>query len=278
MEQYFELDKLFLNCYFVIESLGEDDQATGSELYNDIIRRRCDQQNQHADLFCCSNLREMEDVLYALISITGSEQCHPLIHFESHGNARGLICQSGELFSWNRLCNFLRKINRNCRNNLYVSVASCYGGHIQHGLKITELCPFRAFIGPQKEVTGYDLLTDFTTFFETLFKTNSFDKALQRLNLEEDSSSYYFFTAETFFDKLIRSKVDELTTQDKLEDFVRQVAKQMFKRQSKTLSKVLTKGQFQKAARRHLDIHGLTAELRQIFLNPDFKDNSQFHF
>ena len=75
----------------------------------------------------------------------------------------------------------LRNLNIKSKNNLFISLATCYGGHLLKIYKPWETCPFFGYIGPSELVYNLDLEASYSAFFETLLTENDFSKAIEKL-------------------------------------------------------------------------------------------------
>jgi hypothetical protein len=68
---------------------------------------------------------------------TGSERLLYL-HFEMHGCREGLMLNSGELLSWEELYQYFVLINSRLQNQLFVSLATCFGAYIINSVDPTK--------------------------------------------------------------------------------------------------------------------------------------------
>lgn len=198
----FEAGVIYFNKITVLQSLNDNDLNTGTELYDDIISRRSWlDPNLTTEILNIENKSHLMSKLNDLIDECKVKSSIPFIHFETHGFENGITLKSGEDVYWNEIIPKLKEINILTENNLFISVSSCFGGHIQFHLKITEPCPFRGFIGPMKIINSKDLLTAFTPFFNVLLKSNDFEEAINALNLSNISGIPFHHTnSEAFFD------------------------------------------------------------------------------
>ena len=145
----------------VIQSL-ENERLTGSELYNDCIKRRIDLQglNFTHRLFDVKNKAELLNLLKQYGQNAPLYEEGLLFHLEMHGEDQqnGLILSNGELITWNELVDLFREINIKTNNNLYVTMATCYGRYMYQGVDPYKKSPYAAFISASSEVYNDKIL------------------------------------------------------------------------------------------------------------------------
>src|SRR6476620_4016120 len=77
-----------------------------------------------------------------------NEQIIPYLHFEIHGSKKGLQLKNKEFVEWEELRSLFTKINCVIHNNLFISLATCYGAYIFQAIDVLDRIPFYAFVGP----------------------------------------------------------------------------------------------------------------------------------
>lgn len=143
----FEDGNIYFNLIIVIQSLNE--RATGLELYDDILKRfTWKDPSLQAEIHNVHSREELMDLLGELENRCKSRSTFPLIHFETHGTKDGILLTSGEEVQWKEIGAALGRINSYTGNNLFISVAACYGGYIQFLVDVSKPCPFRASLDP----------------------------------------------------------------------------------------------------------------------------------
>lgn len=202
--KFIENEIYFSNIY-IIQSLDTSEKQTGQLLFEDIFRPLMYKpQNWTCEFLDLKSKKDLINFLLNLAEEIETQYISPHLHLESHGEKNGLFLASGECLSWDELSVYLLKINIATKNNLFLSIATCYGGFIQHQLKfMSKPCPFRAFIGPKEKIYENDVLTSFTAFFEKLLKDKSYDSALQAITLESPEIEFHYIRAEQLFDYTI---------------------------------------------------------------------------
>ncbi len=216
MIRKFEYDNIY-----VIESLDSDETQTGSILYNDILKWKAIKIGYlKCHLLRIDTAESFFNELEIIKRNAQENNTSPFLHLEIHGCTDGLILNSGEKINWSELADRFREINIITKNNLFVSLATCYGAYIYGKIRPTLPAPFFAFIGPWEEVKVQDILKSFATFFEYLLDVDSAQhvdmvEALKRLN-ESDKLPfrYYLYGAEEVFEKVFEDYERKFTNPD----------------------------------------------------------------
>ncbi len=130
----------------------------------------------------------------------------PYIHIECHGKIQGLVLNSGGLINWNELSNYLTRINIVCKNNLFISLASCYGGFLSISLleKMTAgkkpRAPFYGILGPKDVISYQEIDVGFENYFEVIIGNTDFNLGVNEINKSlEKSRGYSYQTCESVY-------------------------------------------------------------------------------
>lgn len=266
----FEQGNLYFTKIYVIESLSIDDRLTGSELFEDIIVRRLySDPNTSAELIKIDRKNDFKAAFESIYKDVINENVLPYIHFESHGNKNGLVLSSNEQVDFDLLMSMLLKINLASKNNLFISISACWGGHIQFQIDIRKPIPIRGFIGPMDTVFEKDLLTNFTRFFDVLLLTDDFEKAINALNLVS-SVQFHHLNAEAFYELVTKSQIEKYGSEDKYNELLlKKGLKDTWKNNKKVKAIYHTKGRFRKAMKKSdvVNIKDIKQEMRNRFLH-----------
>lgn len=181
----------------ILQSLGHRDRKTGTELYNDIL---CRQPYKHdalsvAPVFEANSLAELRAKLADLATERATVGIGMILHLEMHGadDKSGVVLNSGELMTWQELGDALRKINIATRNNLMVTMATCYGGYLLQTIRPSQPAPMYFMLGSMREESEADLLEAYTVFYETLFDTFRIGEAYAKMRRQCGDSTNYFW-------------------------------------------------------------------------------------
>jgi hypothetical protein len=206
------------NKIYILQHLRPGDRRTGEEIEK--IIKYSSMKSEVAvlsELISVTSQQNFFQTLEEIYRVTSSQGMVPYIHFELHGCKEGFEL-ANNLVLWGSLKTPLLKINKITKNNLFISVASCYGAYLFRILNLREPCPFFGYIGPEDSIFPIELETNFSAFFETLLKEGSFDKAIESLNhavAQTNSHQKYSFLscyglfdmqAEKFFNQVNNSK------------------------------------------------------------------------
>ena len=201
------------NSIFVIESLSG--KLTGKDLYEDIIRRQS--YYKYPDLktkyFHIENKTDFLTILKTIGNWCVQEKCYPILHFEIHGDRdfKGLVLKSGELVDWKELYDILLEINISIKNNLFLTLAVCYGAYLMKVAAPTiNPAPFYAFIGSFDEILENDLILRYNEFYTEFFESLNINKALKKLHLANPDipSTFCYIDVEQIFINIYKKHID----------------------------------------------------------------------
>lgn len=172
------------NCIYVIESLPEGEEKTGTQLNDDLLRWQQYRYKGFKSILLEPKgmldwTKSMEDIL----DDTVNKGVLPIIHFEIHGstNKDGLVLASGELVPWESVRAILTEINIASRMNLFVSLAVCHGAYLLTQYQLDQRAFCSGLLGSFEKIKISDLKIRFTEFYQELFTTFDMNKAYQRL-------------------------------------------------------------------------------------------------
>jgi len=169
----------------VIQSLEINSQVdnTGFHLYKDVLLIREFQfSGQFTSEFYDIDSKANLDILFKnIISEIVSKKIIPVLHFEIHGNDKGLRLKNGDFIDWPELLQFFEKINGITNNNLLVTFATCFSSYILFHIDLTKKCPFWSYVSTHKEIDNDDIAVSYTDFYDILLTTKSFDSAINAL-------------------------------------------------------------------------------------------------
>lgn len=175
----------FNKLYFIVSD-KEDRVAKG--IFADIVRVRCEIKNISSEYIDINSKEDFKEMLLKIERNARENEEIPFLHFECHGSPDGIILKSTGKINWGLFANLLTRINVACKNNLFVSMASCYGGYLILPLikKLTEgeksRAPYFGYIGPTSEIKYGELEDGFSKFFDVLLDTLDMDKSIEMLN------------------------------------------------------------------------------------------------
>jgi len=264
------------NTIYVIESLFDQDEKTGEILFNDTIKRNSERTGLfHTKFLSVTDKTTLIEYL-KLINSNSKNQYHPFIHFEIHGSngKDGLVLNSGELVTWNELADETRQINLTTKNNLVISLATCYGAYFCKEMNILKAAPFCGCVCATSAIPTIEIIPRFTIFFETLFETLDFDLAITQLN-EANNFDYRFkfMTCDKLFEDLFNQmEKEELNVNSIIfENWVNNIAEVL--KHSSTTFETTPKEQIQYQFRNELirKTSSIKEELRKSFLIQDLR-------
>jgi hypothetical protein len=127
-----------------------------------------------------------DGLIRALSEIEAAAQrgLRPMIYLDMHGSAEdGVeIAATGEMVSWDKVVDTLRRINRATGNNLVVVAGVCYGLHAIRESMITDHAPFFMLAASEERIVFGELEDQTFPFFDELTTSFDFDSAKAKLS------------------------------------------------------------------------------------------------
>jgi hypothetical protein len=215
----------------VIESLLNE-RETGSELYNDCIKRNVEYRNSRIShkLHKVNNRKDFIEILnyYAVNSpyMPGGI----LLHIEMHGdeNLNGLILSDGGLLTWNELVDLFRPINIKTCNKLYLSLATCNGRYLYKGVHPNDKSPYSCYISASTTVNVDEILSEYTLLFERVIEKGNLVAATNEIS-KEGAKFFYKDSEETFREAFQVTATTFMTDPEIKESVLREIKEQIEK-------------------------------------------------
>jgi hypothetical protein len=209
----------------VIQSLPIKDAQTGSELYNDVIRRRIDglQDQSIKMMHSFFNSKSKQEFIDALRYFDANATTIPgglLIHLETHGSADldGLVLADNSLITWKELIDIFREINIKTCNKLFITMANCNGRFLLNGADPYKKSPYQAYISASTEVSSSEILEKFSILFEHLIGSGDLISAYRAL--EADKTNFFYKDSEKTFEESIKMYVNDPSKMTNLNDWM----------------------------------------------------------
>lgn len=139
------------------------------------------------------------------------------------GNKNGLRLASGDLVSWEELYADLVRINVAIKNELFITMAVCYGNYLLCTAQINRPTAFRGMIGSFEEIYEYDLVIRYEEFYKELFESLDINKAYDRLLKANPTlpDSYKCYGAEYVFARIFLDYASTHCTEEALNERAR---------------------------------------------------------
>jgi len=214
--------KIKYNGIVVIQSLPDDEKQTGTMLYDDIIARRCDQIGHGKYFYNPSSKNDLIEALNTICNNVLYDDLLPILHFELHGSEHGLVLKNGDHVLWKELQEYCRLINIKTKNQLIITLATCWGSSIWEMIDIGVPAPYWGYIGPREKIGVGDVMLDFGEFYDCLLTEQSWDKALERLVENGNRQKYIYLHCKGIFEYYVEKNYKG-TTINKYETFKRLV-------------------------------------------------------
>lgn len=226
----FQVNKL----YFLV---SEEKDNYVQELFLS-VRHICDREKITCEYVDINSQSDFRNALNSIKEECINNQIKPYIHLACHGSSQGLHLKSTGKIHWNIFADLLTGINIACRNNLFISLASCYGGYLTlplidkaaNGHK--SRAPVFGLIGPVDEIKHGEIETGFLKYFEAIFESKNIDEGVKCLNKNLKTSNGYMYNSckeiyKELIERFLKSDLErkfknKLTFNNHLSELIRQ--------------------------------------------------------
>jgi len=231
--------EITFNKIYVIESLPDNEPKTGTNLHNDIIRRKLWKHNNiQSDIVIINSKAEFFDFFESVKNEMTQNQIIPYFHFEIHGNPNGFNLKSSEQVNWTELHHRLIELNLLVKNRIWLSLATCFGAYIYYIIRPWDRCPFYGFIGPWDTINIIDLQASYEKYFDTLFDNFDLKAAVEQLNLDNPRKpvDYKLYTSKEVFDRVYNNYDKNFEDKQKFESRVQEIVDEAVRQNNSPLS------------------------------------------
>lgn len=195
----------------IIESLHEE-RKTGKELYDDCVKRRIDLQEKDFthNYHSINTKNDFFEILKYYIHNCPYMDGGILIHLEMHGdeNKNGLILSDGSLITWTELNDLFREINIITKDQLFITMATCFGRYLYLGIDPYKKSPFSGYISASVAVYPSEIIDKFLILFENLIEKGNLVEAY--LEMEKSESNFFYKDRKRGFDEAFSSTMEKL--------------------------------------------------------------------
>ncbi|MDF1676678.1 MAG: hypothetical protein P1U44_13265 [Vicingaceae bacterium] len=219
--------EITFNKIYVIESLPDNETKTGTDLHNDIIRRRLwSHKNISSELNIINSKLEFLNLFETVKTEIKENKIIPYFHFEIHGNKNGFFLKSNEQVNWIELHHRLMELNMLVKNNTWLSLATCFGAYIYSIVKPTDRSPFYGYIGPWEEIDIRDIPMSYERFFETLLENFDIKEAVKALNLSNPHKpiDYKIYDSNSVFQRVFDKYETDFYKEPRFSERLEQIA------------------------------------------------------
>jgi hypothetical protein len=207
MEKPEKIRSFYSRKLIIIESLGENEYATGKYLYNRLVAVENDKDFKY-EYVSVKNKQEYFNLLEKIYLDVNANIEVPMLHFALHGSKdqEGLILASGEFMAWRDLSEPLTKLNVACANNLFITLAACYGLFIAWAIDNGNYkrSVFWSILGREDEHNG-EFVNDYHKFYSTLAETGSLGDAYKIINPPTGEKKYHIYNSEVVFKRALEA-------------------------------------------------------------------------
>ncbi|MFW2373466.1 MAG: hypothetical protein ACN4GM_10135 [Gammaproteobacteria bacterium] len=146
-------------------------------------------------------INDLEKGIETIIDEIKSTALKPWLHLEGHGltDESGFLTANGTTCTWESFKNSITPINVLAGFNVFLILATCFGGSFARTIVTSDRAPVLGLVGPIEEVKSGHIEDGFLAFYRAFFEASSLKAALDALNAASPGVQYYRTTAEQFF-------------------------------------------------------------------------------
>ncbi|MDE6005929.1 MAG: hypothetical protein K2G67_00005, partial [Muribaculaceae bacterium] len=163
-----------------------------------------------------------------------------ILHLEMHGDKEaGIQLASGENMDWISLGNYLRRINIATRNNLMVTMATCFGGYVMQTLSAMCEASMYFLLGSFRKEYDIDLLRSYTEFYNELFESLDIASAFRKMREKRprESEAFWPISEVEMFYKVYGGYLVNKCSYDAVKERAKSSIREAEERQGKILSR-----------------------------------------
>lgn len=209
-----ERTSIFFNEIRIIQNLNEGEKS-GTQLHADLkpLTYKYPVFDVLLDEF--ETKEDLKKIFHDIKEGIKTRSRFPIIHFEVHGDKKGLGLTSNVFIPWEEILNELMEINILTRNSLVISMGVCFGAYF--GLSafekgVGERSAFVLLIAPAKEVGDKNIYEVFYNFYVGLVTDKNFNQAFSEIKIDKDL--YFLQSAEIRINQLIQGMRDIVESPD----------------------------------------------------------------
>lgn len=199
--------KIKFNGVAVLQSLTSGEPKTGKMLYDDIIARYCELKGHGKYFFEINSKDQFTAVFDQILWLVLNDDLFPILHFEIHGSVSGFMLNNGEEITWKEFENYCRLVNVKTKNQLIITLATCFGSSIWKMIDVSKPAPYWGFLGPKESIFNQDLLEDFSEFYECLLTANNWNEALYRIVANKNRNKYIYLHCKGIFEYYLENEL-----------------------------------------------------------------------
>lgn len=194
-----ETRSFYARKLIIIESLKKEEYASGF-----FLLKRLSEQSRRAfetEYISVQNKGELLALLERIHNDIKANLGVPILHFTMHGNENGIGLASDEFMPWRELSLPILKINIASANNLFITMAACFGFFVASVAGELKNSHMRSFfwciLGRQDSYSAGEFTNDYANFYIELNKSQDMSKALYLL--DNDRKEYKIYHSEFLF-------------------------------------------------------------------------------
>lgn len=174
------------NGIVVLDAIPDGELNTARRLREDLLDISLYVANRlQVRYFYLNTLDDLKSSVANILDEISNIGLMPWLHLEGHGlsDETGFQLASGQICTWMQLKEIITPINISVGLNLFLILATCYGGSFARAIRTVDRAPVLGLIGPTHAIKAGKVEKDFPAFYKTFFESLSLKKALNVLNV-----------------------------------------------------------------------------------------------
>lgn len=191
-----------VNCVAILDAIPDGELNTARRLRENLIDLSISTaEGLQVRYIRVNTLADLETGISGLVDETRHKDLKPWLHLEGHGSAdeTGFLVAHGMHCSWEHLKDLITPLNISTGLNLFLVLATCFGGSFARAILTVDRAPVLGLLGPKREVKTGQVECGFVEFYKSFFASSSLKKAIEVLNATVPDDLYYRTSAQRFF-------------------------------------------------------------------------------
>lgn len=238
---------IVFNTIAIFDAIPESEKNTAISLHNKLTKIAFDKApGFQVRYFRIIEPDDIETAIAVLRRDTQNQGLRPWIHLEGHGfqNQSGFVTANSRCCTWKTLIRLLTPLNIESDFNLFLVLSTCFGGSFAGAIDPSDRSPLAGLVGPTRAITIDEIERDFPPFYQTLFDTQSIDRAFTALCAHTEPDFYYLVDAKQFFCKVwAHYKLTECT-EERLDQRARELCLEELRSSGRILSPYIVKNAY----------------------------------
>lgn len=198
---------------FVLESLRNENLKTGEILHNSLANAGIP-----SNFRTFQNKDELMDLLDIIFKATIEENLKPFIHFDCHGNSKGIaavnLSQKEEFIPWAFIRDKFIPIYKASAGQSVICLSACEGFSASAMVATGKPCPYYYIVGSFRKIPSRKSLEAFLEFYQKIWQDNNIWETAVAINNSAIYKDLEFMAVnrDTIWDLLRKGYLNDLSS------------------------------------------------------------------